>query len=138
MSKLANSKIYITPNKPIIMTIDIGHWVDKAEAGKNIVCFRVTSDKILEEEEIAKLKEQLQNPPYERPLLAVDFTATEHLSSAAFAPLIAAKKARELNGNHVGLIGISKQIHDTLKIIRGEDLFKLYGSLKKAKIRYRV
>jgi anti-sigma B factor antagonist len=101
---------------------------------KDIRVVEFTNNRILDEANIAEIGQTLAALIEERSgvKLCLDFSAVDHLSSAALGMLINANnKIRESNGQ-LRLANIKPQIMEVFKITRLDKLFKIFASRAEA------
>ena len=97
---------------------------------KDIRIVEFTSNKILDEANIAEIGHGLNGLIDERPnpKLLLDFSSVDHLSSAALGMLINAnKRIKERNGQ-LRLTNIKPQIYEVFVITRLNKLFKILNT----------
>lgn len=94
-----------------------------------------TSRKLLEENEIAEMGEQLSAcvESQLKPKLIISFAGVDHLSSSALGTLITVNyKVRERDGQ-LRLCAINPQIYEVFLITKLNKLFRIYPTIKEAK-----
>lgn len=61
--------------------------------------------------------------------LVIDFTNVPYVDSAGIGALVGAYVTRQNSGRRLALTGVSKRVHDALKVTRVEQFFQFFDSV---------
>jgi anti-sigma B factor antagonist len=61
--------------------------------------------------------------------LIIDFTGVPYVDSAGIGALVGAYVTRQHGGRSLALVGVSKRVHDALKVTHVEQFFRFFDSV---------